>query len=131
MDYREGMATLTSTLLGLARSKRRAASSADLTTSLAQSERERHRVAHDRFEAEARRRTDATTEAVLRSVGHDLRSPLAAIMMAASTLRRPDLELEPNEREQLAATIAAEAVRLDWLLSHPRELLGSERGAPR
>ena len=101
MDYREGMETLTSTLLGLARSRRRAAL------------------------------PDASTEAVLRSVGHELRSPLAAIMMAASTLKRSDLELEREEREDLTATIATEAARLDWLLSHPRELLGPEQGAPR
>ncbi len=128
MDYREVMATLTSTLLGLARSRRREAA-ADVTTSLAQLERERQRAAQDRFEAEARRLTDATTEALLRSVGHELRSPLASIMMAASTLKRRDFELQPDEREQLTTTIATEAARLDRLLSNPRELLGSERGA--
>ena len=91
MDYCEGMPTLISTLLGRlseARSTRRAEASADVTTALAQSERERYRAAHDRFEAEARRLTDAATEAVLRSVGHELRSPLASIV-AASTLQRP------------------------------------------
>lgn len=96
-----------------------------------QSERERHRAAQDQFEAEVRRLTDATTLAVLQSVGHELRSPLASIMMAASTLKRPDLELEPEERRELTAMIMVEAARLDRLLSNPGELLRPQRGAVR
>lgn len=108
-DYRENMESLTST----------------------QSQGERRRAAHDRFEAEARRRTNAATEAMLRSVSHELRSPLAAIMMAAPTLKRSDLELSPREREDLTTTIALEAARLDRLLSNPDELLRPQRGAVR
>ena len=129
MGYRGCMATLTSALLGLARPKRREAASADLAATLARSQRERHRAAQDRFEADATRLADAAAEAMLRSVGHELRSPLAAIMMAASTLKHSDLDLEPEEREDLTATIVMEVARLEWLLSNPGELLGSERGA--
>ena len=49
--------------------------------------RERERVASRAAEAEATRRADAAKTALLHAVSHDLRSPLTAIVTAASALR--------------------------------------------
>ena len=53
------------------------------------------------LEAEALRRSDAMKTALLRSVSHDLRSPLMAILTSASALDRADLELADADRHEL------------------------------
>ena len=62
---------------------------------------DRERLAAEALEAEALRRTDAMKTALLRAVSHDLRSPLMAILTAASALARDDLELDPDDRREL------------------------------
>jgi len=76
--------------------------------------------------ADARRRADATQlrTALLQAVGHDLRSPLAAIKAAAGTLRAPDLRLSDDDRDELAATVEESADRLTALVAN---LLDSSR----
>jgi len=46
------------------------------------------------------------------TVSHELRTPLAAIYGSAQTLRRGDLLLEQEQRDQLLAVVATEADRL-------------------
>ena len=46
------------------------------------------------------------------TVSHELRTPLAAIYGSAQTLRRPDLNLDPEQRESLLEVIAHESERL-------------------
>jgi PAS domain S-box-containing protein len=46
------------------------------------------------------------------TVSHELRTPLAAIYGSAQTLRRSDLVLEQEQRDQLLAVVATEADRL-------------------
>ncbi|MAG68297.1 MAG: sensor histidine kinase [Pseudomonadales bacterium] len=51
--------------------------------------------------------------ALLSSVSHDLKSPLAAMMGAAESLQLLDQQLEPQDRKELEDTILQESRRLD------------------
>jgi two-component system sensor histidine kinase KdpD len=62
---------------------------------------DRERLQTEALEAEALRRSDAMKTALLRSVSHDLRSPLMAILTSASALDRADLELAEEDRHEL------------------------------
>ena len=74
---------------------------------------------HEALEAEALRRADAIKTAVLRSVSHDLRTPLMAISTSAGALARPDLAIDDEDRAELLATILAASDRLDRLVGEP------------
>ena len=75
---------------------------------------------------ESGRRADATEtrSALLSAVGHDLRSPLTSIKVAAASLRDPNLRLPPADRLELTATIEESADRLTALVDN---LLDSSR----
>jgi two-component system sensor histidine kinase KdpD len=90
---------------------------------------DRERLALEAVEAEALRRSDALKTAVLRAVSHDLRTPLMAILTAASALSRRDLSLEPADRAELLATILAESERLDVLVGNLLDLSRLQTGA--
>ena len=90
---------------------------------------DRERLAQEAVEAEALRRSDALKTAVLRAVSHDLRTPLMAILTAASALSRRDLDLEPGDRTELLGTILAEAERLDGLVGNLLDLSRLQAGA--
>lgn len=51
--------------------------------------------------------------ALLSSVSHDLKSPLAAMMGAAESLQLLEQQLEPQDRKELMETIVQESRRLD------------------
>lgn len=55
---------------------------------------------------------------ILRAVSHDLRTPLAGIKLAASSLRDRTISLSTDEQEELLATIETGADRLDRLVSN-------------
>lgn len=55
---------------------------------------------------------------ILRAVSHDLRTPLAGIKLASSSLRDPSITLPREEQEELLATIETGADRLDRLVSN-------------
>jgi two-component system sensor histidine kinase KdpD len=90
---------------------------------------DRERLAREAVEAEALRRSDALKTAVLRAVSHDLRTPLMAILTAASALSRRDLDLDPADRAELLATILAESERLDVLVGNLLDLSRLQAGA--
>jgi two-component system sensor histidine kinase KdpD len=90
---------------------------------------DRERLQREALEAEALRRSDAMKTALLRTVSHDLRSPLMAILTSASALQRPDLELAPGDREDLLQTISIEAARLDRIVSNLLDLSRLQAGA--
>src|SRR6187401_2179460 len=69
--------------------------------------------------------------AVLRAVSHDLRTPLMAILTAASALAHDDFELDRGDRRELVATILAEAGRLDRLVGNLLDLSRLQAGAAR
>jgi two-component system sensor histidine kinase KdpD len=74
--------------------------------------------------ATALAQADALRTALLRAVSHDLRTPLASIKAASSTLLADDVELSPDAVHQLEKTIDEEADRLTELVTN---LLGMSR----
>jgi two-component system sensor histidine kinase KdpD len=61
---------------------------------------------------------DRVRSALLAAVGHDLRTPLAGIKAAVSSLRQPDLDLPPQAQAELLATIEESNDRLDALVDN-------------
>ena len=86
-------------------------------------------------EAAARARTEAETErarsALLSSVSHDLRTPLAAITGAATSLLEDAARIPEPTRRELAETIADEARRLNRLIGDLLEMTRLESGSLR
>lgn len=72
--------------------------------------------------AALRRRTDDLRAALLSSVSHDLRTPLATITGAASTLLEPGIPLTQEQRDELLGFIRDEGVRLDALVTNLLEM---------
>jgi two-component system sensor histidine kinase KdpD len=90
---------------------------------------DRERLASEALDAEALRRADAIKTAVLRSVSHDLRTPLMAIATSAGALARSDLEIDEEDRAELLATILAASDRLDRLVANLLDLSRLQAGA--
>ncbi len=92
-------------------------------------EREAAARAAAELEAEALRRSDALKTALLHAVSHDLRSPLTAIVAAASGLANPQVTLDETDRRELVETIRLEADRLDRLVGNLLDLSRLQAGA--
>jgi two-component system sensor histidine kinase KdpD len=105
-----------------ARARRRAAEAEERERAAAE-------LAEKTVEAEALRRSDAAKTALLRSVSHDLRSPLTAIKAATDGLENASLQLSSSERAELLAAIRVEAERLDRLVANLLDLSRLEVGA--
>ncbi|CAN5411079.1 sensor histidine kinase KdpD [soil metagenome] len=73
--------------------------------------------------------TERLRNSLLSSVSHDLRTPLASIKGAASTLLDDEVFLLPAARRDLAATISEESDRLNRLLVNLLEMTRLEAGA--
>jgi two-component system sensor histidine kinase KdpD len=84
----------------------------------------RHEIIH----AEALRESDRLKTALLGSVTHDLRTPLAAIQAAAGSLLEEDIEWSPAERRAFAETIETSAERLTRLVSNLLDVSRLEAG---
>jgi two-component system sensor histidine kinase KdpD len=67
--------------------------------------------------------------ALFSSVTHDLRTPLASIKTAATSLLQEDVELEPEQRSDLLRTVAEETDRLNRLIGNILELAKVRAGA--
>jgi len=67
--------------------------------------------------------------ALFSSVTHDLRTPLASIKTAATSLLQEDVEIDPDERTELLRTIAEETDRLNRLIGNILELAKVRAGA--
>jgi two-component system, OmpR family, sensor histidine kinase KdpD len=78
------------------------------------------------IETKALRRSNVVKTAVLRSVSHDLRSPLTAITAAAGGLESDTLT--PEARTELASVIAAESARLSRLVDNLLDLSRLQAG---
>jgi two-component system sensor histidine kinase KdpD len=75
------------------------------------------------------RHSDAVKTAVLRSVSHDLRSPITAIMTASDVLEDSGESLSPEERAELHASIRLQIRRLDRSVGNLLDLSRLEAGA--
>jgi two-component system, OmpR family, sensor histidine kinase KdpD len=90
---------------------------------------DRERLALRAVEAEALRRSDALKTAILRTLSHDLRSPITAISAAGELLEGDRGALSADERSELAASIRLEADRLHRLVSNLLDISRLEVGA--
>ncbi len=89
-------------------------------------------IAHDRMAAEAQsaavaRESDALKSALLQSVSHDLRTPLASIRAALGTLR-PGSGADENARRESSDAIDREVEYLNRLVSNLLDLSRIEAG---
>ncbi len=91
----------------------------------------RDRLRGEATSAEIARRSDALKSALLDSVSHDLRTPLASIRATAGNLADPDLDWSNDEVRRAAETIDAEAQRLDRFVRSVLDLSRIESGALR
>jgi two-component system sensor histidine kinase KdpD len=82
-------------------------------------------VALARLEAER----SQTRAALFSSVTHDLRTPLASIKAAGTSLLQEDVELGVEQRRELLSTIVEEADRLNTLIGNILELAKVRAGA--
>ncbi len=77
-------------------------------------------------ETEARMETERLKNTLLRSVSHDLRSPLATIMGAASSLSDDASGLSEDKLRELATSICRESERLDRQVGNLLEMTSLE-----
>ena len=89
---------------------------------------ERDRLAEEATGAEVARRSEAAKTALLDSVSHDLRTPLASIRAAAGSLMDPDLPLDDAARRERAASIDGQAERLNRLVTNLLDMSRIEAG---
>jgi two-component system sensor histidine kinase KdpD len=88
---------------------------------------ERHRLGIEAVEAGALRRSDELKTALLRSVSHDLRTPLTAIVAAGDALASP--AITDGERAELTEVVRQDATRLSRLVDQLLDLSRLESGA--
>jgi two-component system sensor histidine kinase KdpD len=93
-------------------------------------------VDHARLREQARRTAlleavDQLRGALMSAVSHDLRTPLASIKTAVSTLRRPDLDLAPDDRAGLLELIEQQSDALARLVTNLLDMTRIESGALR
>lgn len=87
---------------------------------------QRDRLGAEAIEAKALRRSDVVKTALLRSVSHDLRSPLTAIAAAGVGIESPTISTE--ERREMAEIVVAEAARLSRLVDNLLDLSRLQSG---
>src|SRR5215204_6064823 len=90
---------------------------------------EAQRLAAEAVRAEELTQIDQVRSALLAAVGHDLRTPLAAIKAAVSSLRQPQLHLPTEARAELLATIEESSDRLTNLVENLLSLSRLQAGA--
>ena len=93
-------------------------------------QRERQRLAEEAMRAAVLERVDEQRAALLRSVSHDLRTPLAAIRAVVSDLLS-GAPYDDATRAELLALVGDEAERLDRLVANLLNLSRIEAGALR
>jgi two-component system, OmpR family, sensor histidine kinase KdpD len=90
---------------------------------------ERARLADEAQRATVQMETERLRNALLSSVSHDLRTPLAVITGATSSLLEGRDALDATTRDELARTAFAEAERLNRLLRNLLDMTRLEAGA--
>jgi two-component system sensor histidine kinase KdpD len=90
---------------------------------------ERTRLSEEAQQAHVRVETERMRNAILSSVSHDLRTPLATITGAASSLLESRETMEAASQQELARSIYEEAHRLDRLVRNLLDITRLEAGA--
>ena len=93
---------------------------------LAEMSAERDRIQAEAIEAGALRRSDELKTALLRSVSHDLRTPLTSIIAAGAALDSPNATEE--ERHELSNAVVEEGGRLSRLVENLLDVSRLESG---
>ena len=88
--------------------------------------RRREELESQVIETKALRRSNVVKTTLLRSVSHDLRSPLTAITAAAAGLTSETLS--PEERAELTSVISSESGRLSRLVDNLLDLSRLQAG---
>ncbi len=88
---------------------------------------ERDRLRDEAIEGEALRRSDELKTSLLRSVSHDLRTPLTAIIAAGAALDSPSVTAD--ERRELSDAVVDEGQRLSRLVENLLDVSRLESGA--
>lgn len=89
---------------------------------------ERRELADAAARAVALDRANALRTALLQAVSHDLRTPLAAIKAAVSSLRAPDVEWDAGDEAQFLATIEEATDHLTTLVTNLLDLSRLQAG---
>lgn len=89
---------------------------------------ERAHLAEEAEHAHLQMETERLRSTLLSSVSHDLRTPLASITGAASSLAEDGETLDPAARRDLAQTIYEEATRLNRLVTNLLDMTRLESG---
>lgn len=90
---------------------------------------ERARLRRESLRVEVLQRTDELRAALLSSVSHDLRTPLASIKAAASSLLQEDVQWDEEARRGFALAIERESDRLNRLVENLLDMSRIEGGA--
>ncbi len=90
---------------------------------------ERARLRQESLQIEVLQRTDRLRAALLSSISHDLRTPLASIKASASSLLQDDVQWSDEERRGFAQAIEREADRLNRLVANLLDMSRIEGGA--
>lgn len=126
-----GMTIVSGALAWILRSRARRAESwrAEAEKARAETEelsREKSRMQADAIEAAALRRSDELKTALLRSVSHDLRTPLTSMIAAGAAL--DSSTVTPTERHELCVAIVEEGERLSKLVENLLDVSRLESG---
>jgi two-component system, OmpR family, sensor histidine kinase KdpD len=90
---------------------------------------ERINLAEDVERARLTAETERLRSALLTSISHDLRTPLASILGAATTLKSYRKTLDDAAQDELAGTIQEESERLNRFISNLLDMTRLESGA--
>jgi len=90
---------------------------------------DRRRLASQARQARRLAEGNKIRTALLAAVSHDLRTPLASIKAAVSSLRAGDVQWDPADEAELLATIEESADRLDRLVANLLDMSRLQTGA--
>jgi K+-sensing histidine kinase KdpD len=109
-----------------AESERRREEAGRALAELAELARERDRMQAEAIEAGALRRSDELKTSLLRSVSHDLRTPLTSIIAAGAALDSPSIT--SVERHELSEAVVEQGQRLSRLVENLLDVSRLETG---
>lgn len=90
---------------------------------------ERTRLVEQATKAATAAESERLRSALLSSVSHDLRTPLASILGSATSLRQLGAQMNPKDRDDLLATIEEEATRLSSFVANLLDMTRLEADA--
>lgn len=90
---------------------------------------ERVHLAEDVESAKRAAETDRLRQALLKSISHDLKTPLAAIIGAAGTMRDFSALLDEETKSELLTTVQEESERLNRFIANLLDMTRLEAGA--